>query len=127
MTTTKVENRGGAREGAGRKPIFGLSEDTRRNILRDLDEMANENGTTLGKELGGMIFGKGRGRDKRTRMQAIQAVLRDVLTRSSERDVNVNHVVKPQVYIPEQFPDSAEAPEFKPAEVPHIDEKEGHG
>lgn len=103
--TEKKENRGGARPGAGRKPIFDLSEAKRREILADLDRVAKEKGTSIGQELSTLVFG----RDKRNKIAGLKMVLSDVLPKHSERDVNVTKVTEPAVYLPEQKPDTDEA------------------
>ena len=104
-------NRGGKREGAGRKPIFELGEVKRKEILRDIAAVAEEKGTSIGSELGNMMFG--RNKDKRLKMQAMQLYCRDILPKASERDVTVTEVKMPQVFIPEEYPDTANAPDFK--------------
>ena len=106
-----IENRGGRREGAGRKRIFEISEAKRKEILKDIAAIAKEHDSSIGKELGNMIFGLNK--DRRLKMQAIQVYLRDLLPKSSERDVTVTKIQKPQIFIPEKYPDTAEAPDFK--------------
>ena len=113
-----TENRGGKREGAGRKAIFELGEAKRKKILKDVEAVAEEKGTSIGQEIGNLIFG--RGKDKRLKMQALQLYVRDVLPKVSERDVTVTAITKPQVFLPEKYPDSAEAPDFKPTESPEL-------
>lgn len=111
-----TENRGGKREGAGRKPIFELGEAKRKAIMKEVEIVAEEKGTSLGKEIGNMMFG--RGKDKRLKMQAMQLYVRDVLPKVSERDVTVTEITKPQVFLPEKYPDSSDAPDYKPAPPP---------
>ena len=115
MTNDK-ENRGGKREGAGRKPIFELGEAKRKQIMKDVEEIANEKGTSIGKELGNMMLGN----DKRLRMQAMQLYVRDVLPKISERDVTTTTITKPQVFVPEKYPDDDSAPDFKTTPAPDI-------
>lgn len=113
-----TENRGGKREGAGRKAIFELGEAKRKEILKDVEAIAKKKGTSLGKELAVMMFG--RGKDKRLKMTAMQLYVRDVLPKVSEREVTVTAITKPQVFLPEKYPDSDEAPDFKPTEPPEL-------
>jgi hypothetical protein len=97
-----TENRGGTREGAGRKAIFELGEAKRKEILRDVAAVAEKKGTSLGRELGEMMFG--RGKDKRVKMQAMQLYCRDILPKVSEREVAVSKIRGPAIYLPEQRP-----------------------
>jgi hypothetical protein len=112
MSENKPENRGGYRPGAGRKRIFELGQEKRAEIIRDVQAEAERNGTSFGAELGKLIFGKRA--EKRTKLAAMQLYVRDVLPKVGEREVNVNEVIKPQVFLPEKYPDSADAPEYKP-------------
>ena len=124
MSSTKTENRGGRRKGSGRKSLFALGQAEQAQVIKDIDAEFKKNGTSRGIELGKMMNSN----DQRLKMQAYQLFYRDVIPKVAERDVTVNHVVKPQVFIPEQFPDSDETPAFKPAEVPEIsDRKKSNG
>lgn len=111
-----MENRGGAREGSGRKAIFEIGEAKRTEILEAIDVAVQGSNTSVGKELAKMICGK----DQRLKMQAIQIYLRDLLPKVSERDVTVTEVTKPQVFLPEQYPDSDEAPDYKVPTLPDM-------
>ena len=62
-----------------------------------------------------MIFKPGG--DQRYKTQGIQTFIRDVLAKQSERDVTVTQYKMPEVFIPEKYPDSDEAPDFKPREA----------
>ena len=107
----KKENRGGKRKGAGRKAIFELGEAKRKEIMKDIAAIATKKGTSIGKELGNMMFS--RGKDKRLKMQAMQLFVRDVLPKVSERETTTTTILKPQIYLPEEFED-ADVPDFKP-------------
>lgn len=111
----KVENRGGAREGAGRKPLLDLSSEQRKTIIADVESVAAENGTTFGRELGKMMFGMDK--DDRTKLAAMKLFSGDVLAKVSEREVTITEHVKPQVYLPEKYQDGPEAPIYKPSET----------
>lgn len=111
MSDKNGQNRGGIREGAGRKPIFELGQEKRSEIINDVQAQAEKNGTSFGEELGKMMFGKRA--EKRTKMAAMQLYVRDVLPKVSEREINVNEISKPQVFLPEKYPDSADAPDYK--------------
>ena len=106
-----VENRGGKREGSGRKAIFELGDKERAKIVKQVNEQAKKNGTDFGLELGKLMFAPKA--EKRLKMQAMQLYVRDVLPKVAERDVTVTEIKTPQVFIPEVYPDSAEAPDFK--------------
>ena len=116
MSTKKTENRGGKREGAGRKPIFELSDSVRREIIVDVMAEAEANGTSIGRVMGQAIFKPGG--DQRYKTQGIQTFIRDVLAKQSERDVTVTQYKMPEVFIPEKYPDSDEAPDFNPRGAP---------
>lgn len=114
----KIENRGGKREGSGRKAIFELGEKERREVIQDVKAKAAENKTSFGTELGEIMFGKGG--DKRTRLQAMRLYATDILPKVSERDITVTEITKPQIFVPEKYPDSSEAPDFKTTPPPDI-------
>lgn len=111
MSENKVENRGGYREGAGRKAIFELGQEKRKEIIEAVQAQADENGTSFGQELGKMMFV---GKDKRLKLAAMQLYVRDVLPKVAEREVNVNEIRKPQVFVPEKYPDTQAAPDYVP-------------
>ena len=106
------ENRGGKREGAGRRQVFELGEAKRKEIMKDVAESAASKNTSIGKELGDMMFG--RSKDKRTKLTAMQLYVRDVLPKISERETTENVILKPEIYLPESLPDTDEAPDYKP-------------
>ena len=120
----KTESRGGKREGSGRKAIFDLGQAEREQIIKDVRAEAEKNRTSFGKELGKIMFG--RGNDKRTRLQAMRLYATDVLPKIAEKDVTVTEIKKPQIFIPEELPDSAEAGDFGP-NVVSIKPQDGRG
>ena len=106
---------GGAREGAGRpkrEELLDLGGESRAEIIRTIERVAKEHGTTFGGEIANMIFGKNK--EKRLKMQAMQLYVRDVLPKISERETTETVILKPEIYLPELLPDSEEAPDFKP-------------
>ena len=105
-----MNGHGGARAGAGRKPLLDLAGESREQIIKDVLAEAESRGTTFGKELVKLIF---ENEDKRGRLAAMQLYVRDVLPKVSEREVNVTDTTKPQVWTPEKYPDSADAPEYR--------------
>ncbi len=112
----KKENRGGKREGSGRKAVFELGNQERSDIIKKVKEQAKKNGTNFGSELGKLMFAPNA--EKRLKMQAMQLFVRDVLPKTSERDVNVTEITKPQIFVPEKYPDDDSAPDFKTAPPP---------
>lgn len=110
----KKENRGGKREGAGRKPLLELAGQTRQDIIKQVIQIAEDNDTSFGEVLGNMIFAK-RG-EKRVKMQAMQLFVRDVLPKVAEQEVTKTSIVKPEIYMPEEMPDSDEAPAYTPTQ-----------
>ncbi len=110
---------GGEREGAGRpkkEELLELGGESRSEIINTFTRIAEENGTTFGEELAKLVFGKRK--EKRLKMQAMQLYVRDVLPKTSERDVTGTEITKPQVFVPEKYPDSDEAPDYKTAPPP---------
>ena len=109
-----TENRGGARPGAGRKAIFELGDKERAKIIKQVNAQAKKNGTDFGSELGKLMFGPNA--EKRLKMQAMQLYVRNVFSKVSEQNVNVNEITKPQIFVPEKYPDNSEAPDFIPSQ-----------
>lgn len=114
MSKAKTEYRGGKRKGSGRKSLFALGYAERVQIIKDVDSEFKKNGTSRGIELGKMMTSN----DQRLKMQAYQLFYRDVIPKVAERDVTTTEYKIPQVFIPEKYPDSDEAPDFKPREAP---------
>ncbi len=114
MIKTKTENRGGKRKGSGRKSLFALGHEERAQVIKDIDAEFKKNGTSRGVELGKMMNSS----DQRLKMQAYQLFYRDVIPKVAERDVNITEFKMPQVFIPEKYPDSDEAPDFNPRGAP---------
>ena len=114
MSKTKTENRGGKRKGSGRKSLFALGHEERAQVIKDIDAEFKKNGTSRGVELGKMMNSN----DQRLKMQAYQLFYRDVIPKVAERDVNITEFKMPQVFIPEKYPDSDEAPDFNPRGAP---------
>lgn len=106
------KNWGGARKGAGRRAVFELGEAKRKEIIKDIAAIAEKKNTSIGKELGDMMFG--RQKDKRTKLTAMSLYIKDVLPKISEREVTETHVLVPQLYLPQELPDAADLPDFKP-------------
>ena len=114
MSKTKTENRGGKRKGSGRKSLFALGHEERAQVIKDIDAEFKKNGTSRGVELGKMMNSS----DQRLKMQAYQLFYRDVIPKVAERDVNITEFKIPQVFIPEKYPDSDDAPDFNPRGAP---------
>ena len=110
MIKTKTDNRGGKRKGSGRKSLFALGHAERVQIIKDIDAEFKKNGTSRGIELGKMMNSN----DQRLKMQAYQLFYRDVIPKVAERDVSITEFKLPQVFIPEKYPDSDDAPDFNP-------------
>lgn len=107
-----MENRGGAREGAGRKPLLDLSGTQREEIIKQVKAVAEKYGTSLGEVLGEMMFS---GKDRRTKLAAMRLYVGDVLPKVSESHKEVTDHTKPQVFTPEKYPDSDDAPQYRPS------------
>src|SRR4051812_13486542 len=98
----RPENRGGYRDGAGRKAVFDLGHEKRLEILTAVQAEAEKNKTSFGQELGKLIFEAKQ--DKRLKLAAMQLYVRDVLPKVSEREVNISEVRRPQIFIPQENP-----------------------
>lgn len=53
------------------------------------------------------------------KLAAIKLFKDFTMARSTEKDVTVTQVRVPQVFIPEKYPDSDEAPDYVPADTQH--------
>jgi len=83
----KKETRGGKRAGAGRKPM-DLSEEQVKNILKDIKRFAKEHKSSIGIEIGKMIFKEpGRGFSYRDKLAAIKLYCDIMIIKRSHQSV----------------------------------------
>ena len=85
-----------------KKSLAQVSRTERQAIIRDFKKKAKEYGTTIGLELGEMVFGPGG--DQRNKIVGWQIFLRDVLPHESHSVSEVTQVKGPMVYLPEAKP-----------------------
>jgi hypothetical protein len=91
--------------------LLELAGENREQIIKEVQEAGRKLGLTFGEMLGKLIF---ENTDKRNQLAAMRMYVADVLPKVSEREVNVTETTKPQVFTPEKYPDSSDAPEYRP-------------
>ncbi len=84
------DNRGGARPGAGRKPIYEISDSELKQLVRAAKKKAKETGNSLADVLMGLAYQID---DKRTALQALRVYFERVMVKSTEKDININERV----------------------------------
>ena len=94
----KKENRGGKRQGSGRKAIYTFSEPERKRIIRAFRRAEKNQGVTVGERLAQLALNE----DDQAAAKGLQIYFRDVLPHQSERDVNHHIPQAPAIYLPEQ-------------------------
>ena len=104
-TIYMAQNHGGVRPGAGRKPIYGISERETKRLMKALRDEAREKGVSWQEQFVGHLYS-----DDRREAAAFFKMLTDRLfVRSSEQDITVNKYDGPGILLPEQLPDPADA------------------
>ena len=100
----KIENRGGKREGAGRK-MKTVSEYQLALLSKTLKKFQKETGKSIYDILVGIIHAE----DSRLgdRLAAIKLVMDSTIAKTSEKDITVTSKLEPSIYLPEQLPDPA--------------------
>jgi len=83
----KTDGRGGARPGAGRKPVYVISEKERKKLVKAANKKAKETGKSLADVLIDLAYQKD---DKRTALGAIRIYLDHTITKATEKDINLN-------------------------------------
>lgn len=100
----KIENRGGRREGSGRKRI-SLSDDQVRKLIKAARKKEKETGISVADQLIAIIYN--RRANASIKASAIKIFYDQTVTRVSESDVNVKKNQEPSIYLPEPMPDPA--------------------
>lgn len=100
----KVENRGGARPGSGRKRTR-LSDDQVHKLIKAAVKKERETGISVGDRLIGIIYNNRA--TNAEKIAAIKAFYDHTITKASESDVNVTKFQEPAFYLPESLPDPA--------------------
>lgn len=101
----KIENRGGKREGAGRKnKRYELSQKQIDKLLEAADKKAESEGKSIPEVLVSLIY---QDDAKTVQMSALKLFYENVITKAAEKDVNINENLGPQIGLPETKPDPA--------------------
>jgi hypothetical protein len=79
----RTENRGGARPGAGRKPIYTVSEREVKRLVKAARKKAKESGQDIAEVLLGLAYQVD---DKRTALGAIRIYLEHTTVKTVEKD-----------------------------------------
>jgi hypothetical protein len=79
----RTENRGGARPGAGRKPIYTVSEREVKRLVKAARKKAKESGQDIAEILMGLAYQVD---DKRTALGAIRIYLEHTTVNTVEKD-----------------------------------------
>jgi hypothetical protein len=80
------DNRGGKRPGAGRKPIYEISDRELKQLVKAAKKKAKETGKSLADVLIELAYQID---DKRTALQALRVYFERVIIKSTERDINI--------------------------------------
>ena len=96
---------GGARSGAGRKPIFGISEREMKHLMKALRDEAKERGVAWQQQFVGHLYSD----DWREAAAFFKMLTDRLFVRSSEQDITVNKYDGPGILLPERLPDPADA------------------
>ena len=83
----KTDGRGGARPGAGRKPKYIISEKEVEKLVEAAEKKAREKGESIADVLIDLAYQKD---DKRTALAAIRIYLDYTITKTTEKDINLN-------------------------------------
>ena len=83
----KTDGRGGARPGAGRKPIYVISEKEVEKLVEAAEKKAKETGKSIADVLIDLAYQKD---DKRTALAAVRIYLDHTITKTTEKDINLN-------------------------------------
>ena len=78
------DNRGGKRIGAGRKPIYEISDSELKQLVKAAKKKAKETGKSLADVLMGLAY---QIEDKRTALQALRVYFERVIVKNTEKDI----------------------------------------
>ena len=83
----KIDGRGGARPGAGRKPAYVISNKEKKNLVKAAKKKAKETGKSIADVLIDLAYQTD---DKRTALGAIRIYFDHTITKTTEKDINLN-------------------------------------
>lgn len=101
------DNRGGAREGAGRKALLDLTADIRLGLTEGFLEVFDRDPDKAIKKVGQAIGRLARAKDKRTSSDGMKIFLDKVLPKTTDGEVVHNHFQNGQDGLPPMKPDPA--------------------
>jgi hypothetical protein len=106
-----VENRGGKREGSGRK-AFSTTEKAQKKMLKCASKWAKKLGISMDDILMSLIYSRTPDDqplnvDARVKVSAIKVFKEFTMGKLSEQNVNINDTRGPQIGLPEMRPDPA--------------------
>lgn len=97
------ENRGGARPGSGRKPIFGMSEREMKKLLAAIRKKAREKGTSWEAEFAEHLFSI----DWREAAAFYKMFTDKLFVKATQNETDIGKAQGPGIFLPEQRPDPA--------------------
>lgn len=106
----KTENRGGKREGSGRKRL-SISDQEVTLLIRSAKRKQKETGESVADQLIKAIYNE----KGRIRVSAIKVFYDQVVSAVSESDVSVSKTDRPAIYLPEKKADPANVVPIKKA------------
>ena len=102
---TKRENRGGKRQGSGRKSVLVISDEQKKALLLSIKKVAKKaNRSDQWEILAEMIFAHEDYEDitHRDQLTAIKLSADLLIAKNSEKDVSINEHTEPQIFLPEK-------------------------
>lgn len=99
-----MDNRGGKREGSGRKPQYELSDAERKRLVKAARDRAKKEGKHISELLVDLAYQQD---DKRTSLQAIKTYFDQVIVKASEKDVHTDRPSGPAIMLPPKKQDPA--------------------
>lgn len=91
-----TDNRGGARPGAGRKPIYEISEHEVKQLINAAKKKAKETGKSLADVLLDLAY---QTKDKRTALGAMRIYFDRVIIKNTEKDITISKTMTSGVFI----------------------------
>ncbi len=101
------ENRGGKREGSGRKRV-SISDTEVKKLLREFRKKEKETGVSIWGKLAEIAYRTARGATIKEQTTAIKLFAECVITRASESESTVMSKNEPAIYLPKSKPDPAD-------------------
>lgn len=103
----KQENRGGRREGSGRKRM-SISDGEVKKLIREFRKKEKETGVSVWGKLADIAYRIPRGTTVKEQTTAIKLFAECTISRVSESEATVTKKSGPAIYLPNKKPDPAE-------------------